>query len=140
MAIRWVRNPWLAVLLLGAIFTRALIPVGFMPGPGGLVLCPGYAPTNFGAGAASTAQHDMPGMDMSGHDMGMDHSGKAPAHASMGGCVFAAAGTALAFFHTPGPALITPVVSLEKIFAPQPFVPRTAVAPTRLPRGPPAFG
>jgi hypothetical protein len=111
-----------------------------MPGPGGLILCPGYAPTTSGSGAESMAEDAMSGMDMSDHDMGMDHGGKTPAHESMGICPFAAAGTTFAFFHTPVLAAYTPVFSLQVKFAPQPFIPRAAITPNRLPRGPPAFG
>lgn len=110
-----------------------------MPGPGGLVLCPGYAPTASRSGADSMAADAMPGMDMSAHGMDMAHGGKAPAHESMGICPFAAAGTAFAFFHTPAPAAHTPIVSLQVKIAPQPFIPRAAITPNRLPRGPPAF-
>jgi hypothetical protein len=134
------RNPWLAVLLLAAIFTHALIPVGFMPGPDGLMLCPGYVSAATRSGADSMAQDDMPGMDMLDHGLGLDHRGKRPAHENVGICPFAAAGTALESSHTAAPAVYTPVVLLEITFAPQPFVPSAAVALTRLPRGPPAFG
>jgi hypothetical protein len=66
VALRWARNPWLAVLLLAALFGHALIPAGYMPGAGGLVLCPGYAPAAVNTGADAIAHDDMPGMDMSG--------------------------------------------------------------------------
>ena len=48
-----------------------------MPGPGGLILCWGYAPIATGS-AAHQVPHDMSGMDMSGMDMSsMDMSGTA---------------------------------------------------------------
>jgi hypothetical protein len=34
----WARNPWLAALLLVALGTRALVPAGYMPGAGGVVI------------------------------------------------------------------------------------------------------
>jgi hypothetical protein len=104
------------------------------------MLCPGYVSAATRSGADSMAQDDMPGMDMLDHGLGLDHRGKRPAHENVGICPFAAAGTALESSHTAAPAVYTPVVLLEITFAPQPFVPSAAVALTRLPRGPPAFG
>ena len=73
----WLNRPWFAALLFAALLSRALIPLGFMPGPGGIVLCSGYAPVpTMPYGSAAT--HNMPGMDMPGMDMpGMDMSGNA---------------------------------------------------------------
>ena len=145
IAIKWARNPLLAALLLAAFFSRALIPAGFMPGPGGLILCSGFAPTP--ATASQAMNHDMPAMDMSGMDMaGMTHPGGHPAHG--GGsqdhegsslCPFAAAATTMASGHT---ALLSVTVAIETgpvLLPEQPFVPRGTLVPTRLPRGPPAF-
>ena len=144
IAIKWARNPLLAALLLAAFFSRALIPAGFMPGPGGLILCSGFAPTP--ATASQAMNHDMPAMDMSGMDMaGMTHPGGHPAHG--GGsqdhegsslCPFAAAATTMASGHT---ALLSVTVAIETgpvLLPEQPFVPRGTLVPTRLPRGPPA--
>ena len=57
------RNRWLlwAALVVPALLLRALLPVGYMPGAGGLVLCSGVA------GVQSPAA--MPGMDMSASEM-----------------------------------------------------------------------
>lgn len=108
------------------------------------MLCPGYAPLAAGSSeepmtGAGMSDMDMSDMPMSVHDMGMDHGGKGPTHESVGICPFAAAGVAMAVRHTPPPATYSPVVALEITLAPQPFIPRAAIARTRLPRGPPAF-
>ena len=128
------RRPWLALFLLGALFTRALIPVGYMPGAGGLIICPGYAPLT-----AATAAHDMPGMDMSGSGLGVDHSGKAPSHDSMGICPFAAAATVFAFLQAPTAVSNTPLIQVEVKLTSKFFISRSRIAPTRLPRGPPSL-
>lgn len=148
VAIRWARNPLLAALLLAAFLGRALIPAGFMPGPGGLMLCSGYAPnvqTNF---------HDMSGMDMSGMDTsGMDisaagtahrdgdagHGGRAPDHTRSEICPFAAAAMTMVAFNAPVVVVHSYVVSTELIIPAPPVVPRGTIVPTRLPRGPPIY-
>lgn len=135
VALRLARNPWLASLLLVTLAIRALIPLGYMPGSGGLMLCPGYAPI---ASINDTDHDDMSGMDMSGAAMPMDHDGKAPSHDSSVVCPFAAAATAFASFHTPTVSAFASVVQLETKPAPEPFIPRSQVPLSRLPRGPPA--
>jgi hypothetical protein len=148
MAIRWARNPLLAALLLVAFGSRALVPAGFMPGPGGLMLCPGHTPV-----AASSdshpMQHDMSGMDMAGMDMtavptahhtghGGD-SGSDGSHEGMTLCPFAAAAGALASVPTAHASVIhVEVVSTTVDIPPQPAFVRSTIVPTRLPRGPPA--
>ena len=150
LAIKWARNPALAALLLVTFFARALVPAGFMPGPGGLILCSGYASA---PGAASqTMAHDMPSMDMSGMDMagmgmsGMAHHGEHPSHE--GGsqdhegsslCSFAAAATTMASGHTAVLAVSVAVETGSVQLPDQPFVPRGTIVPTRLPRGPPTL-
>ena len=150
MAIRLARNPLLAALLLVTFVARALIPAGFMPGPGGFVLCNGYAPAS--GAAAQAMAHDMSSMDMSGMDMaGMDMSGmvhhgehssrdgSAPNHAGATLCPLAAAATSMASGHI---AVLTASVAVEtgSVQLPdQPFVPRGTIVPTRLPRGPPSL-
>ena len=139
VALRWARNPWLAVLLLGAIFTRALIPIGYMPGGAGVMLCPGYAATAGGA-AHSAGHQDMPGMDMSDHGAGgMDHGGKSPGHEGMGFCPSGAAVTVFTLSQALATAAYAPIVKLNVRFVPGPLIPQGTVIPTRLPRGPPAF-
>ena len=147
---RWARNPFLAALLLAAFCSRALVPAGFMPGPGGLILCQGFtpAPTTL----SQPVSHDMPtvdmtGMDMAGMDMaGMAHHGGQPSHGggSQGHdgasvCPFAAAATSMAsghaFVYTVAIASESDSVRIPE----QPFVPRGTIVPTRLPRGPPAL-
>ena len=145
IAIKWARNPLLAALLLAAFFSRALIPAGFMPGPGGLILCNGFAPTP--ATASQAMNHDMSAMDMSGMNMaGMAHPGGHPAHG--GGsqdhvgsslCPFAAAATTMASGHAFVLSVAVAVDSGPVLLPEQPFVPRGTIVPTRLPRGPPTF-
>lgn len=114
----FVRNrPWLAAWLVAALLARALVPVGFMPGAGGIVLCPGYA-------AAAPADHAGPG---DGHAQVDDHA-----------CRYAAAVVPMG---TPQPApavAYAPVVSFEAQPPAERPVVHATIAPTRLPRGPPA--
>jgi len=142
VAIRWARKPWLAALLLVALGSRVLIPAGFMPGPGGLVLCSGHGPM------IMSMPSDMAGMDMGSMDMsGMDtsqpagipgHGGHAPDHESMGICPFAAAAGTMAVLDAPSISVHSPFVSTDIDLPAQPFIPRGTIVPTRLPRGPPA--
>ena len=150
IAIRLARNPILAALLLVTFFTRALVPAGFMPGPGGLMLCPAYGPSTAAVHAAMG--HDMPSMDMSDVDMstmdmsGMLHTGS---HRSHGGgpqdhegssaCPFAAAVTAMASGHTSVYSVAIYCESRSVQLPEQRFVPRGTIVPTRLPRGPPSL-
>ena len=153
VAIRWARTPWLAALLLITFFARALVPTGFMPGPGGLILCWGYAPIATGS-AAHQVPHDMSGMDMSGMDMSsMDmsgtamlghpekpsHGGNGSDHESMGVCPFAAAASAMSAPHSISAVAFAHLSPSSIALPPQEFIPRGTIGPTRLPRGPPAF-
>ena len=143
IAIRWARNPLLAAVLLVAFLARALVPTGFMPGPGGFVLCTGHGPM------IVSMPSDMPGMDMGSMDMsGMDMSqhagtpgqgGHAPDHESMGVCPFAAAAASMVVLDVPGLSRHTPFISTDVALPLQPFIPRGTIVPTRLPRGPPTF-
>lgn len=150
MAIRSARNPWLATLLLVAFCSRALIPTGFMPGPGGLILCNGFAPSAHIV--SHTTDHDTSSMDMSGMDMaGMDmagmthhaghpsHDGGTQDHEGSSLCPFAAAATSMAAGHTVLLAASEAVESGAVQIPEQPFVPRGTIVPTRLPRGPPSL-
>ena len=133
VAIRWAQNPWLAALLLVAIGSRLLIPTGFMPGPGGIVLCTGHGPM------IVSMPSDMAGMDMSQHSGTPGHGGQAPDHESSGVCPFAAAAATMAALDVPSLSAHSPFVSTDIALPPQPFIPRGTIVPTRLPRGPPAF-
>jgi len=140
----------LAAVLLVTFFARALVPTGFMPGSGGLMLCPAYGPSTGAVHVAMShdmSTTDMSGMDMAGMDMsGMAHLGGHPSHD--GGsqdhegsslCPFAAAATTMASGHI---ALLSVAVTVETgtVQLPdQPFVPRGTIVPTRLPRGPPSL-
>lgn len=150
VAIRWARKPWLAALLLVAFCSRALIPTGFMPGPGGLILCNGYAPNPHTV--SQTMDHDMSAMGMSGMHMagmdmaGMAHHGSHPSHD--GGtqdhegsslCPFAAAATSMAAGHAALLAVSLAVESGAILLPEEPFIPRGTIVPTRLPRGPPSL-
>jgi hypothetical protein len=150
IAIRWARNPLLAALLLVAFCSRALIPTGFMPGPGGLILCQGFAPgppTVSQAMSHDMSTVDMSGMSMAGMDMsGMAHQGGQPSHG--GGsqdhegssvCPFAAAATAMASGHASVHSVAVGAESGSVLLPELPFVPRGTIVPTRLPRGPPSL-
>ena len=140
-AIRWAHNPLLAALLVVTFLPRVLVPTGYMPGPGGVILCPGHA-------TASTPAHDMSAtgqmsMDMTGMDMvhasHSKHGGTAPDHENAGVCPFAGAATAIATHQSSPLAVLSHIVSTAVEIPPQPFGPRDSIAPNRLPRGPPSF-
>ena len=143
------RNPLLAALLLVTFFARALVPAGFMPGPGGLIVCNGYMPAPEAGSPAmmhDMSMADMSGMDMAGMDMpGMAHHGdRTPHHGGSTDhessvCPFAAAATTMAGNHA---AVFTASVAADTGALPIPeqrFIPRGTIVPTRLPRGPPSF-
>lgn len=144
-ALRLAQNPALVGLLLVGFLSRALIPVGFMPGPGGLVVCDGFIHAS-GAKATPTMEHDMSamGMDMSGMDMAhrAGHSSKgggSPEHEHSGICPFAAAATTMASSHAAVSIAVVPAVARHIDLPSLPFVPRDTIVPTRLPRGPPSL-
>jgi hypothetical protein len=143
-------NPWFAVLLLAALIARALVPLGYMPGPGGVMLCPAYAPLAAHIPNSGEARHesdmDSPGMDLPGMDMSMgsmdmsEHSGhgRSPSpHDGVAVCPFGAAASNVAITHTP----LVLAVSAGASITPQPHTeqsaPRSTIPITRLPRGPP---
>ena len=124
---------------------------GFLPGPGGLVLCGAYGPTADVAAAHATphdmSHMDMPGMDMSHMDMAdvpAAHPHEHPADDDASrersvSCPFALAAGPLAggpvatwaiFASNVAPAVELPLLR---------FVPRSRVVPTLLPRGPPSL-
>jgi hypothetical protein len=140
VAVIRARNPWLAALLLVTFFARALIPAGFMPGPGGLILCHGFTPASHTASQAM--DHDMSSMDMSGmahHGGHPSHDGGGQNHESSSLCPFAAAATTMATGHSAVFTLSAAVETGSIQLPDPPFVPRGTIVPTRLPRGPPAF-
>jgi hypothetical protein len=119
-------------LLFTALLSRALIPVGFMPGAGGIVLCSGYGPV------AAMPGMSMPGMDMSGR---MDHAGAGGPSQPHGTelCPFAAGGSAMAVEPAPPLTAFTLLVVTFLVFPPEKSIPRGTIVPTTLPRGPPRF-
>ena len=137
----------MAAPLLVAFLARAIMPTGFMPGQGGVVMCHAYAPVPGAGGAYHAMMHHTPGMHMAGTDMsGMEmpahaaHSpggSHAPAHDSAGICPFAAAVSAGLAHQAPVVAAHAQPVSTAVDLPVQPCVPRATVVPTRLPRGPP---
>jgi hypothetical protein len=126
---RWLASRCFTALLFAALLSRALIPVGFMPGAGGIVLCSGYAPV------AAMPGMDMPGMDMSGNaDPG---TGAPSPHHGTELCPFAAVATVMAAGHAPTLTALTVFVPSVLVFPPEQSIPRGTIVPTRLPRGPP---
>ena len=127
----------LAVLLLLAIGSRALVPIGFMPGHGGLIVCDGYLPP-LGAETVTSAA-SMGDMDMSSDTGQPSTHGHASGHEGSMLCPFAAAAAAMA---APGLSaalvLIAHTVTPRIHFPPERFILHGTIVPTRLPRGPPA--
>ena len=146
LAHRWIRRPWFAALLLTVFVTRAVMPVGFMLGHGGIMLCPGYAPTI--AGAQPHAMPELPGMAMGGMDMAgengrghADHAGRhhqGPAHEGMGNCPFAAAAGVIGPAQAPSTFVSSQPVPSAVLLPVALVIPRGTIVPTQLPRGPPA--
>ncbi len=153
VAIRYARDPWLAALLVVTFLARALIPAGFMPGAGGLILCSGYASLAPGSSidqrpsdqsATDMAGMDMSSMDMSGmampgHSTNSSHGGNAPNHENTGICPFAAAASTIAVPHAISVAALAHLIPASIEFPPQKVIPRGTIVPTGLPRGPPAL-
>lgn len=144
--IRKARSPLVAALLLVAFCLHALIPVGYMPGPDGLVICSGYTPVP-GPAIAHTMSATSMGDDMdmsvvstSGITHHGAHPGKkggVPEHGGASLCPFAAAMAVMAGAQTAIPIGIARVVSTRIGVPPQQLVARATPAPTHLPRGPP---
>jgi hypothetical protein len=130
MAQRWLASRCFTALLFAALLSRALIPVGFMPGAGGIVLCSGYAPV------AAMPGMDMPGMDMSGN---ADHGAGGPSQRhGIEFCPFSAVASVMAAGHAPALTALMLFVPAVIVFPPQKSIPRGTIVPTSLPRGPPA--
>ena len=139
------QDRWLLALLLAAVAMRAIVPAGFMPGAGGIILCPGYAAGAQSAGS-SAVDSDMSGMDMSAMDSpetGMPDSGDSPhrtphgpMHAGMAVCPFAAAASLQAappFLHP----LILQLATIGVVRLPDRLPLRHFFELISLPRGPP---
>jgi hypothetical protein len=133
----------LAALLIMVLGSHALIPDGFMPGEGGLVLCSGFGPMAM-AHAHAVAGMRMGSMDMS--PMGMSRhigksgqDGRSPNHGGGSACPFAAAASAMAITGPTSLVLHSPFGSTDIDLPHQPVIPRGTIVPTRLPRGPPAL-
>lgn len=150
-AIRWARNPILAAVLLVAFCSRALVPTGYMPGHGGLVICSGYVRAQSAAAARDMSAMDMAGMaDTADMDMSAravpyqaghrSEDGGAPKHDGVGLCPFAAAATSMATGQSVAFVLVAVRAVTARIqFPPDRIIPRGTIVPTRLPRGPPAL-
>lgn len=119
-----MRNPLLAALLLVAFGSHALIPSGFMPGRGGLVICHGHM----------VAPAGMPGQG----DTTSGHGGTDPHHPNASLCPFAAAATTMAAAQSAVSPALASVVVTDVDLPPLSFIPHGTLVPTRLPRGPPA--
>jgi hypothetical protein len=130
VAINWARRPWLAVVLLAAFLARGLIPAGFMPHAGGLVICHGYVPT-----AAAESRSPAAGMWAAPGT----HDRTAPGHDGASVCPFAAAATALAAPAQAPAMVLVHGISITLTLPVQRAIPRGTIVPTRLPRGPPAL-
>jgi hypothetical protein len=115
-------------LLFAALLSRALIPLGFMPGPGGIVLCSGYAPVPA-----------MPGMDMSGKADHADATAPSRRHEGVQICLFSAVARVMAVGHAPALAAFPLFVSSTTVFPQEKSIPRGTIVPTSLPRGPPSL-
>ena len=146
-AIKWAQNPLLAVLLLVTFCARAIVPTGFMPGPGGFVICSGDMPA-MGTSSTHAMTHDMsamdmPGMDMSGMDMNhgdhLSRNGTAPDHKSWSFCPFGAAASTMVSGHVTVVAAFVHHVVTQIDLPFVSFIPRGTIVPTRLPRGPPSL-
>ncbi len=105
----WIRNrPWLAAWLVAALFARALVPVGYMPGAGGVELCTGFA---HAAPHSSHGEHE---------------------------CRYAAAVVPLGTPQPAPAIAWAPLVSFEAQPPAERPVVRATIVASRLPRGPPA--
>jgi hypothetical protein len=136
---RWPRNRWLVSWLVAAFLSHALIATGFMPGPGGLMLCPGVAGIGTaGIPATDMSAMDMPGMDMSHMDMSQGGGDRTSSHAH-GACPFAIAAAGYAPPPQPASTQLAVVPHSGPVRFEQSSIPRKAIVPTSLPRGPPGF-
>jgi hypothetical protein len=138
-----IQRRWIIPVLLMAFAIPALVPTGFMPGPGGLILCPHYISIATGS-AAHSMPHDMSGMNMAGmsrhgHSSSHGDGGNAPDHGGMALCPFAAAAVAISAPHAVSAVVFAHLIPTSIELPPQEFIPRDTIVPTRLPRGPPSL-
>lgn len=126
-----LRRPWLSVVLLATFLCHGLIPAGFMPGRGGLIVCPGYLP------ASGMAGMDMLGMSSSIPARHTGNGPHSPGHAAFGICPFAAAVALLAMVPAAPTVVMVEQIFVVNIFPPEEFRPRGMFVPANLPRGPP---
>jgi len=130
--------------VLVAFALRALVPTGYMPGHGGLVICDGYAPASAAAPTFAMNMADMTDMDMSAMDISspVEHpskGGSTPGHDGFSLCPFAAAATNMAMGQSVAFTAVAARIVIPRIqFPPERFIPRGTIVPTRLPRGPPS--
>jgi len=131
------KSRWLQLLLAALFMGRALVPAGFMPGQGGLTLCPAYGPVQ--AAIAHAMAMDMAGMDMGTMDLAgpAGHGGGHAGHD--GGCTYSAGAGALATVHSWPPVAYAPSAPRDFLAPVERWIPRGTIVPTRLPRGPPAL-
>jgi hypothetical protein len=145
LAQRSMRQPWFSAVLLIALLSRALVPVGYMPGIGSdgaftVMLCPGYAPLPAQESridsADSSTMADMPGMatmpDMAGPGGHSQHENRSECP-----CPYAGATTGMALVQLAPATLLAQQSSSSMVFPPARYIPRGTIVPTRLPRGPP---
>lgn len=119
-AYKYLRQPWLAAILLIAFAVHVLIPEGFMPGRGGVILC---------------LAHDV--MLGDGGPTPSDPSHHGQHHAAA--CPFAAAAGGQAPAHA-APVWLPPEHgSLVPVFPPQRSILCARIVATHLPRGPPTL-
>lgn len=134
------RRPWISALLLAALFCRALVPLGFMPGVAAdgslaLILCPAYGPAPTALAGAEGIHAHMPGMAHHGHLAGHDHA----QHDAQDNCPYAGASTGMAYVQVAPAAVLQQGSPALLPFPPERFIPRGTIVPTRLPRGPPSL-
>lgn len=139
MARGWLDRRWFTALLFTAVLCRALIPMGFMPAAGGLILCSGYAPIPAMA-HGSQAEGRMPGMDMSGKADLAGAGSPSQRHDGTEVCPFSAFASAMAASDAQPVAAFTLLVSNFIVFPPAKAIPRGTIVPTSLPPRPSRHG
>jgi len=128
------RRRWRELLLLSAFVLHALVPVGFMPSEGGLILCSGHGIAGHGAAYRALVHDLLPGLAGGPRSRG---SGRTPTDSGV--CPFAAAASAMATNPSAGFPMRRLPVQGTVVSPLQPVIPRDITVPTRLPRGPPAL-
>ena len=129
-----LRRRWRELLLLSAFVLRALVPVGFMPSAGGLILCSGYGIAGHDAAYRAFIRNPFP--DLPGRPRSPG-SGRTPTDSGV--CPFAAAASAMARNLSAGFPIRRLPVQGTVVPPLQPVIPRDITVLSRLPRGPPAL-